>query len=69
LLFCARNRSTSKQQDDMTKLIDNTNNYNNKNEIIYSLIFVEPPLILPVRLAAIRPTFLPAGELRATVVA
>jgi len=36
---------------------------------VYSLFFVEPPLILPVRRAAIKPTFLPAGESRATVVA
>jgi len=36
---------------------------------VYSLVLVEPPRIRPVRLAAMRPTFLPAGESRATVVA
>jgi len=35
----------------------------------YSFVFVEPPLIRPVRRAAIRPTFLPAGLSLATVVA
>jgi len=35
----------------------------------YSLFLEGPPRTRPVRRAAIRPTFLPAGESRATVVA
>jgi len=37
---------------------------------VYSPLFLlEPPLIRPVLRAAMRPTFLPGGESRATVVA
>jgi len=47
--------------------------YSSKHEddiqCIYSLTFDGPPRTRPVRRAAIRPTFLPGGESRATVVA
>jgi len=48
---------------------DATTTHTPTAEHIYSLFLLGPPRTRPVLLAAMRPTFFPGGESRATVVA